>query len=612
MALSWRITTNLIDNTERASTSSPIIGATVIPAPKGPNKFYFFSKGETQKVVDTFGYPNKSYPAIQDALDIVAKSSMFVSSAYKNGKYGGVFITTEGTYPFVNGTTKQTIDDLSNISCEVPVAVGNSVLTEFTFTLPNFKFYKNSSLGIKVGAQTLTLALDDSDVETITDNTEPPLLTTGSQYTRSTGELKLVFSIAPSEVIVATYNIDMSSTLVTLYDANPQVDDLQVKITKSTDTDNALTMAIQRYNPVLEQYVDAVTPFDFGLTDTSRDSFGSNIFIENIFDENQLLFKAVVNTSVFSDFTDDTKFVPLAGGYRGDEIEGLDLAQVYNALQDTDTYPLKFIFDPTSSDEVITVLENLRNSYQKRCRMLYCSPNISAESIISNPEDTHRGITNNRGMYCYILNWGIHVDTYFGNNFLCSNMGLIAGKLVDVLVAGGGVPAWIDQNGVGGQLGSSITKLSYTSTNAQNEQFEKLGLNPVINDKNYGMMIEGWKTRQVIPLSVYSSIGQSSLADTLIELIENNVLPSIIGKLIDETSFSVVRSGCNSILNAYSQYLEDWYVLCDSSNNTAETRNQQKLILSVGVVFKGYAEKIVFNFVSYVNGTNVEEELSKV
>lgn len=608
MALSWRITTNLIDNTERASTSSIIVGATVIPAPKGPNKFYFFSKGETQKVVDTFGYPSKNYPAIQDALDIVAKSSMFLSSAYKNGKYGGVFITTEGTYPFVNGTTEQNIEDLSNINCEVPVAVGNSVLTEFTFTLPNFKFYKKQTIGIKVGESTLSITTTDNNTEVITDSTVPPQLVEGSQYNRETGELKLVFETAPSELIVATYAIDMSSTLVTLYDANPQTDDLQIKVTKSEEVENALVMGIQRFNPVLNQYVDVSSPVVFGLTETSRDSFGNNIFIENIFDENQLLFKAVVNTSVFDNFTDDINFVPLMGGYRGDEVEGADLAQVYNALQDTDTYPLKFIFDPTSSDEVITVLETLRNSYQKRCRMLYCSPNISADSIISNPEDAHRGITNNRGMYCYILNWGIHVDTYFGNNFVCSNMGLIAGKLVDVLVAGGGVPAWLS----GGILGSSITKLSYNSTNAQNEQFDKLGLNPVINDKNYGMMIEGWKTRQVVPLSVYSSIGQSSLADTLIELIENNVLPSIIGKLIDETSFSVVRSGCNSILNAYSQYLEDWYVLCDSTNNTAETRNQQKLILSVGVVFKGYAERIVFNFVSYANGTNVEEALSKV
>ena len=191
-------------------------------------------------------------------------------------------------------------------------------------------------------------------------------------------------------------------------------------------------------------------------------------------------------------------------------------------------------------------------------------------------------------------------------------MGLITGKLVNVLENGGGVPAWIDEgNGVGGILGSSITRLSKTATESELQQLDTLGFNPVVYDNQYGPMIVGWKTRS-LKKNVYSSIGQSSLADTLIKLIETSVLPSRIGKLIDEASYSAVRMGCNEILNTYSEFLEDYYVLFDSSNNTGETLNAQKLIVSVGVVFRSYSEVVQFSFVSYRNGITVEEEIKKI
>ena len=122
---SWRIISNLNDVTERASTSSQIVGATVIKSPKGRNRFCLFSKGETKKVLETFGYPSKEYPSIQDAIDVVAKSDLWIASPYKNGKYGGVFVTESGTISFVNGVTEKEINDFSEIECSATVGIGN-------------------------------------------------------------------------------------------------------------------------------------------------------------------------------------------------------------------------------------------------------------------------------------------------------------------------------------------------------------------------------------------------------------------------------------------------------------------------------------------------------
>ena len=88
-------------------------------------------------------------------------------------------------------------------------------------------------------------------------------------------------------------------------------------------------------------------------------------------------------------------------------------------------------------------------------------------------------------------------------------------------------------------------------------------------------------------------------------------MPSRIGKLIDEASFSVVRSGVSNIMSAYSNFFEDYYVWCDADNNPPETREREELHLTVGVVFKNLARMVILNFVTMKSGTNVEEFLKQ-
>jgi hypothetical protein len=123
-------------------------------------------------------------------------------------------------------------------------------------------------------------------------------------------------------------------------------------------------------------------------------------------------------------------------------------------------------------------------------------------------------------------------------------------------------------------------------------------------------MIVGWRTRQV-KKTIYSNIPQSSLADTIIQQIENQILPNRIGKIIDESSYSIVRNGINEILSPYSRFLEDSYVWCDATNNPPETRNREELVVTVGVVFKNYARTVLFTFTAYKNGVSVQEEMAR-
>lgn len=606
---SWRIISNLNDVTERASTSSQIVGATVIKSPKGRNHFCLFSKGETKKVLETFGYPSKEYPSIQDALDVVAKSDLWIASPYKNGKYGGVFVTESGTISFVNGVSEKEINNFSEIECSATVGIGNSVITNFKMIIPNYVKYNHNTIGIKVGDSILNIESTDSETEVITD-TEGIL--SEASFNRTNGELDLTFKVAPQDVIIATYTINVSDTIFVLFNADMQNDDLEVKVTKNKYVDDIFDISVSRYNPLTNDYDELPnSPFVVGLKENSKDSEGNNVFIENVFNDDNLLFTPSINNSVFENFTDDKSWVKLNGGNRGSEIDGSDLANIYDELQDNEKFSIKFAFDSTSSDEVISKFESLRENYQKRCRFLYCSPDKSVEEILDNPEIAHRNI-NNRGMYCYVLTWGIHKDVYQGNDFLCSNMGLITGKLVDVLNNGWGEPMWLNgDNNVGGQLGSSIIKLNRKATQSQLEKFADLFLNPIIMSKTYGPFIENASTRQT-KFTVLSDIGISSLVDTILELIEKNVLPQRVGKFIDDVAYSNVRSGCNSILDAYAYALEDKFVLCDSTNNTPEMRNNETLVATVGIIPKKYAKKIIFNLTLHKSGVDIEEVVTNI
>lgn len=613
MSSSWRITTKFIDNSETVQTSVPIFGATVLKAPKGPEAFYFFERGSTQKILDTYGYPNSDYPSIQDAIDANNKAGIWLSAPSVSGKYGGAFITKSGTIPFVNGTSTKEIADYSAIpSVSTVEDSADGIQTVFTYVLPNFAYYKSETIDILVDGVSINVtAVDTAGVE---DLTTSPAVGTGT-YTVATGTLSFTFTSAPTvgQEITVSYDIDIADEIyATIFDFSPQSDDIKIKVSKSTTETDALDLHIARYNPIEKEYYElSASPFLVSLDPLGKDGYGNNIFIENIFDEdNQNVITASVVNETLSTIVDDVDYVALVGGDRGTALSGANIASAYDALTDSVRYPTKVIFDTSAEAEVATKFESLRNGALNRVRFMLPTANLSPTDILTDAQAAGNN-TEGRGIYYYCLSWGIHKDVFSGRNFVCSNMGLIAGKMLDVLIYGpGGVPAWVDENGIGGQLGSSILKFNYNATESQLQLLDQARLNPVVNDPIYGPIIKSWRTRQT-RLSDYSYIGQSSLADWIVELVETQVLPLQLGKAIDDFHMGQVRGKTESILNSVSNWLDDFYVLCDRTNNTADTRQQQKFILTVGVTFVASTATIVFNFVNTPQGVSVEEYIKK-
>jgi len=611
--MSWRISTRFIDNSQTVQTTLPVFGATAIVAPKGPKDFRFFEKGSTQKILDTYGYPSSSYPTIQDAIDANIKAGLFISAPYVGGKHGGVFITSEGTIPFVSGTDTATIADYSAIPSEAIVEdSANGIQTAFTFTLPNFEYYVPESLDILVDGVSINPSIvSAAGVETIT--TTPDV--GGGTFTIATGVLAFTFDAAPTagQEISVSYNIDIETIVyATLFSHDQQADDLQVKVTESTTAQNALAISVYRYSPIEKLYFEVSgSPFTVSLDPLGKDGYGNNISIDNTFNyDEQTLFAVTVQNEVLGTFVDDTTAVSLVGGSRGTAPTGANIATVYDLLNDKVKYPAKVIFDGTALAEVATKFESLRQGNLNRVRFMLPTANLSATALLADP-DVAANSTTDRGIYYYCLSWGIHRDVFQSKDFLCSNMGLVAGKMLDVLLYGpGGVPAWVDENGIGGQLGSSITKFSYNATESELQRLDQARLNPVVSDPLYGPMIKSWRTRQSF-LSDDAYIGQSSLKDWIVELIETQVLPLQLGKLNDDFHRGLVKGKTETILSSVTKWLNDFYVLCDRTNNTAEVLQQQKLVLTVGVQFTPYSATIELIFINTPQGVSVEEYIKK-
>lgn len=582
---SWRIKAKFNDKSDVAASKAKTIGAMAFKAPYGPNKFTYFAKGDTTSILNTFGYPSKKYPGIQDALDLIGKSGLWLARPYKQGKFGGVIVTPKGTVSFGTGVNTQEItkEQLAAWECTIPVKANGSLLV----------FEKD----IPEGVDTVTCSDSNGTVEIVD------------------GKAKVTFEEAPTEDFTLNYTVDLSDAFLIVYNHDQQADDLQIKVEKSTEVDDALKIRIQRFDDYTKAYKEVTnSPFTVSLSETGLDNNGTNIFIGKKFDPDmQTMVKTQVISEVIpADFVDDTKFVEFTGGDSGVECSDSDVAGLYSQLQDTTKFQLRYIADGTGSDACSGALEGLRNNYQKYTAIINCGPMVTIAEILADPKSAHHGITANRGVYTAVNNWGIHTDLYFGADFWCSNIGLVAGKYVDMFENGGGAPMWVDKgDGVGGQLGSSISKLyNEVITEEQLEALDELNLNCVINDKTYGILISSDKTRQVKP-TVMSYISQSSTVDAIISRCINEVFPTKIGALLDGDLFTKTYNGCERIIREYNKFLEDHIVQCDYGNNTDDTRNNQTLIVDAGVIFKGFAEKILLNLSVGNIGTNVQELISK-
>lgn len=608
MSESWRLRVEYNDRSAVTQTSIGNVGATVIRASKGGAKPVLIPRGGTNTILSIFGKPSSTYPDVWDAIEYNKTADLWISAPYKNGTYGGVFLTkTWGSVPFVTGISDPDNINYTNHNVQRSIGTGDGSTTNFTYTIAKSSIYVNQSIDILLNGTSINVTASDADPEVLTTT---PDVGNGT-YNRSTGVLSFTFNSAPAlnATIKASYELDFSSeAYAAIINAYPESDDTSVKVVYDS-TNDWFEMNVYQTNPISGTVKESIdSPVTFSLTSGTKDGFGKNIYLASLYDSDSNLFQVDINNSTINTFTDDTTRVALSGGTRGDTLSLIELTTGWNYYQDSNKYPADIFFDNTADPGIPALFEALRETYQKYSTYLLPLP----DDTVSNTITTASGYgINNRGICLY---WGYAkvIDNYNASYLYSFLMGRVAGKhaaMVDIY--NGGAPAWLDENGHGGQLGSGIVEMNQTATETQLQQLDAAGINPIVNDPRFGVMIKSDKTTK-LPLSDYSYIPHARLTDYIVKNIIDNVLVYQFVKLNDVAHRTAAKTRADSITAGplAAGLLTDVQNICDETNNTSEVLQNRQFILETVVQFTPYSEKVTFIFTNVDQTTTVEEYIA--
>jgi hypothetical protein len=262
--------------------------------------------------------------------------------------------------------------------------------------------------------------------------------------------------------------------------------------------------------------------------------------------------------------------------------------------------------DCTAKSAIAAKFDDLASTYQKYSYYILALPdNTSVASTLTGK--AAYGIDNPNLAFYY--NWGRVKDTWNKSDFwtsLISRIGVKHAQMTDIF--DGLAPSYIDENGHGGQLGSGIIELRYAPTDAEQQSLDEAGINPLIFDKFYGVMIAGQRTAQNPNyMSDNSWIAHTRLFNYIKRNVIDQVLTYQITKLNDSRHRFLAQLGVENILKPIlsQQLLADAKIVCNEKNNPPSILAQRKFVLSLAVKVTPFSETIQFNFINVGQSTDV-------
>jgi len=220
---------------------------------------------------------------------------------------------------------------------------------------------------------------------------------------------------------------------------------------------------------------------------------------------------------------------------------------------------------------------------------------------------------NNRGLSFY-WNFAKVKDVYSGQSFWTSQIGKIGAKFAQMVnIFNGGAPAWIDENGHGGQLGPGVIEMEYDPTESDLQLLDEAGVNPITSYPGYGVMITSQRTGQSPgSLSDTSWIAHSRLFDYIISNLISNVLVYQIVKLNDELHRRLAVAKGETLLDPIiaANLLTDYAIVCNLNNNDDAALAARQFKYDVYVKVTPYSETIKLGFVSVGQSVELDSIIS--
>jgi len=428
----------------------------------------------------------------------------------------------------------------------------------------------------------------------------------GGVLVSDAGSAALSSGIDPA--VWPTFSFPLVTDHFVITSISPYTDDLGVIVTRNVTT-GYWTIALYKDNvagtPVL------VYTKEVSLTVGEKDGFGKFMYIGSVFEDDDYI-KVIVNPlSAVSTYTDDTTVTAFAEGSRGTAPTITEWTAGWAYFQQANTYPADIFMDPSTDDGVPALFNTLRTTYQKYSSYLMPLPMTVTASNTIIAKDTLS--INNRGLAFY-WNHAKVKDVYSGQSFWTSQIGKIGTKFAQMVnIFNGGAPAWIDENGHGGQLGPGVIEMEYDPTEGDLQLLDEAGINPITSYPGYGVMITSQRTAQSPgSLSDTSWIAHSRLFDYLISNILSGVLVYQIVKLNDELHRRLAVAKGETLIDPVvgSNLLTDYAIICNLNNNDDAALAARQFIYDVYVKVTPYSETIKLNFTSVGQSVQLDSIIS--
>ncbi len=389
---------------------------------------------------------------------------------------------------------------------------------------------------------------------------------------------------------------------------SPYADDLGVLVTRNV-TSGYWTIKLYRKNVSGANVL--ISTNEVSLTIGEKDGFGAFMYIDDVFTDNDYI-KVIVNPlSAVTTFVDDTTVTTFAGGLRGSAITTTEIAAGWAYFQQSNAYKADIFMDTICDSATPGTFDTLRSTYQKYSSYIIMMPSSATAAETITAKDGYS--INNRGLAFY-WNHAKVKDVFSGQTFWTTLMGRVGAKYAQMVdTFNGGAPAWIDENGHGGQLGSGVVEMAYDPTEGDLQLLDEAGINPIATYPGYGVMITSQRTGQSPgSLSDTSWIAHSRLFDYIISNLLKGVLVYQIVKLNDELHRRMAVAKGETLIDPIlaKSLLTDYAIQCDLNNNDDAARAARQFVYTVFVKVTPYSEAIKLQFVSVGQSVEISSLIS--
>jgi len=203
-------------------------------------------------------------------------------------------------------------------------------------------------------------------------------------------------------------------------------------------------------------------------------------------------------------------------------------------------------------------------------------------------------------------------DPYTGKKYWCMPIGDVGVNLSRIMEKklGGWAPMWQNiSGGLGGQLGRSVLKQKWNFTDEDTQVLDKKGLNPISFSADDGLMILSQKTTQdPTNLTDWSYLGHTMSFDLFKRDMRDNVMRPQIGKPINDYWMNIRQQNADAIMAkrlSGSQPIWSAGKIDIAGVNTDTTKAKRTFMIKATVKVSTFSEKISLTFENVAQTTNL-------